>query len=106
MCRRSLRRKERHMSIADRLTQLGITIPQVAPPAGSYVPALRSGHWVYTAGQIPFVDGALPATGKVGAQVTAEDAEGYARICAINALAAVATVVELDQVVRVVKVTG
>jgi len=95
-------------TIADRLTELGITMPrQAAAPAGVYVPAVISGNHVYTAGQLPFVDGALPATGKVGAEITPEDAAHYARLSAINALAAVAAVLgSLDRVTRVVKVVG
>lgn len=94
------------MSIADRLTELGIDLPQVAAPAGSYVPAVRTGTLIFTAGQVPFVDGKLPATGKVGAEISASDAKDYARICAINALAAIGSLVSLDDVVRVVKVVG
>jgi len=95
-------------TIADRLTELGITMPrQAAAPAGVYVPAVISGNHVYTAGQLPFVDGVLPATGKVGAEITPEDAAAYARLSAINALAAVAAVLgSLDRVTRVVKVVG
>ncbi len=94
------------MSIANRLTELGISLPAPATPAGSYVPAVRTGNLIFTAGQVPFVDGTLPATGKVGGEISAEEAKGYARICAINALAAIASLVELDAVVRVVKVLG
>ena len=95
-------------TIDERLAQLGISIPrQAAAPAGAYVPAVISGTYVYTAGQLPFVEGALPQTGKVGSQVSADDAHGLARQCAINALAAVAAVLgSLDRVTRVVKVTG
>jgi enamine deaminase RidA (YjgF/YER057c/UK114 family) len=86
-----------------RLAELGITLPAVAAPAGSYVPARRAGSLVFTAGQVPFVDGKLAATGKVGAEVTAEDAQGIARICALNALAAVDALVGLDAVTGVIK---
>lgn len=93
--------------IASRLAELGITLPEVAAPAGAYAPAVRSGRYVYTAGQVPFVDGKLPLTGKVGAEVTAEEAKKLARTCALNALAAVSSVAGgLERVVRVVKVTG
>lgn len=94
--------------IDDRLAALGIEIPhQAAAPAGTYVPAVISGGYVYTAGQLPFVAGSLPATGKVGAEVTADDAHEYARIAAINALAAIAALIgSLDRVTRVVKVVG
>ena len=95
-------------AIDDRLTELGIQIPhQAAAPAGTYIPAVVSGNYVYTAGQLPFVDGTLPATGKVGAEITADDAHDYARTAAVNALAAVAAVIgSLDRVTRVVKVVG
>jgi enamine deaminase RidA (YjgF/YER057c/UK114 family) len=90
-----------------RLAELGITLPEVATPAGAYVPAVRSGRYVYTAGQVPLVDGTLPLTGKVGAEVTPEEAKALARTCALNALAAVNSVAGgLERVVRVVKVTG
>ena len=94
------------MSWLDRLTELSIELPPVAAPAGSYVPAVRAGTLVYTAGQVPFVNGQLPATGKVGAQISLEEAQHYARICALNALAAVHSLVGIDSVARVVKVTG
>ncbi len=95
------------MTVADRLAELGITLPTVVAPAGAYVPAVVSGSLVFTAGQLPMVDGALPATGKVGAEVAADDAKAYARTCALNALAATASVIgSLDRVVRVVKVVG
>ena len=90
-----------------RLAELGISIPQLAKPVAAYVPAVVTGHLVHTAGQLPFVDGALPATGKVGAEVSAEDAAGYARTCVLNALAAAQSVIgSLDRVTRIVKVTG
>lgn len=88
-----------------RLAELGITLPEVAAPVASYVPAVETATTVYTAGQLPFVNGELPATGKVGAEVSAEEAAGLARQAALNALAAVNSVVPLDKV-RVVKVTG
>ena len=93
--------------IAERLAELGIELPAVATPAGAYVPAVVEGHLVFTAGQIPFVDGALPATGKVGAEVEPEVAKDLARVCALTALAALADVIgSLDRVTRIVKVTG
>jgi len=94
--------------IEARLTELGIAIPHRSPsPAGAYVPAVASGNLVFTAGQLPFVDGALPVVGKVGADVSAEDAKECARTAALNALSAVAEVVgSLDRVVRIVKVVG
>ncbi|SCK47375.1 RidA family protein [Streptomyces sp. WMMB 322] len=93
--------------VDSRLAELGITLPEVATPAGAYVPAVRSGRYVYTAGQVPLVEGKLPVTGKVGAEVTQEEAKDLARTCALNALAAVASVAGgLERVARVVKVTG
>ncbi|MEO7126785.1 MAG: RidA family protein [Nakamurella sp.] len=94
------------MSIKTTLSDLGVTLPTPAAPAGSYLAAVRTGNLIFTAGQLPFVDGKLMATGKVGAEVSPADAAAMARVCAINALAAVATVVSLDDVVRVVKVVG
>jgi enamine deaminase RidA (YjgF/YER057c/UK114 family) len=95
------------MSAEARLAELGLTLPEVAAPVASYVPAVRSGSYVYTSGQLPFVAGALPEAGKVGAGVTPEAATGYARQCALNALAAVKALVgSLDDVARVVKVVG
>lgn len=89
--------------VAQRLAELGVTVPSVVPPVASYVPAVRTGNLVHTAGQLPMRDGALIATGKVGAGVTPETAADCARQCALNALAAVASVVDLEQVTRVVK---
>ncbi|WP_204162057.1 MULTISPECIES: RidA family protein [unclassified Rathayibacter] len=93
--------------IAERLAELGIELPAVATPAGAYVPAVVTGSLVFTAGQVPFVDGALPATGKVGDGVSPEVAKDLARVCALNALAAVAEVLgSLDRVTQIVKMTG
>ena len=91
--------------IAARLAELGLSLPAVAAPAGAYVPALRSGNHIYTAGQLPYLDGELPETGKVGAGVTASRAKELAGICAVNALAAIAELVDLDTV-RMVKLGG
>jgi len=89
-----------------RLAELGITLPPVATPAGAYVPARRSGSLVFSSGQLPLVDGKLPATGKVGAEVDVDAAYRMARTCALNALAAVHALVGLDAVTGVVKVVG
>jgi enamine deaminase RidA (YjgF/YER057c/UK114 family) len=89
-----------------RLADLGLELPAVVPPVAAYVPAVRTGNHVYVSGQVPMVAGKLAATGQVGAEVSAEDAKGLARICALNGLAAVHALVGLDQVVRVVKVVG
>jgi enamine deaminase RidA (YjgF/YER057c/UK114 family) len=90
-----------------KLAELGLTLPQVVPPLAAYQPAVISGAYVYTAGQLPMVEGKLPVTGKVGGEVTPEEAKELARTCALNALAAVKSVVgDLDRVARVVKVVG
>ena len=90
-----------------RLAELGRTLPGVAAPVAVYVPAVRSGSYVFTSGQLPMVDGSLAATGKVGAEVSAEDAKQLAATCALNALAAVkAEIGDLDRVRRIVKVVG
>lgn len=94
------------MSWSDRLRELGIALPPVVPPVAAYVPAVRTGSLVYTAGQVPIVDGKLAATGKVGADVRPERAKELARICGLNALAAVDALVGIDAVIRVVKVVG
>jgi enamine deaminase RidA (YjgF/YER057c/UK114 family) len=90
----------------DRLAELGLELPLVAAPLASYVPAVQSGRQVYISGQLPFVDGALLATGKVGAEVSPERANELAAACALNALAAVDGLVGLEAVAKVVKVTG
>jgi enamine deaminase RidA (YjgF/YER057c/UK114 family) len=92
--------------VLDRLAALGLQLPPVAAPLAAYVPAVRTGAYVYTSGQLPFVDGALPQVGRVGDTVSPEDAKGHARTAALNALAAVHDLVGLDAVVRVVKVVG
>lgn len=89
-----------------RLAELAIELPEVAPPAGVYVPAVRTGNLVYTAGQVPMQSGKLVGTGKVGAEVTPEEGKALARVCALNALAAVNSLVGIDAVTRVVKVVG
>jgi enamine deaminase RidA (YjgF/YER057c/UK114 family) len=98
------------VSIGHRLTELGIVLPAVAAPVAAYVPAVRTGNQVWTSGQLPFVDGVLPVTGKVGegpGLVRPADAAGLARTAALNALAAVAEQAgSLDRVRRVVKVVG
>jgi len=94
------------VTTSERLVELGIELPAVVAPLAAYVPAVRTGNLVYTSGQLPMVDGALPQAGKVGGEVTAEEAKGLARTCALNALAAVHSLVGVDSVLRVVKVVG
>jgi len=93
--------------IDERLAELGLSLPSVAAPVAAYVPAVISGNHVYTSGQLPFIDGALPMTGKVGASVDAEAAKQLARTCVLNGLAAAHSVIgSLDRITRVVKVVG
>ena len=94
------------MSIKEKLSVLGLTLPTAATPVAAYVPAVKSGNLVITAGQLPVVDGKLLKEGKVGSDVTAEDAKELAQLCALNALAAISLVAELDQIERVVRVGG
>jgi enamine deaminase RidA (YjgF/YER057c/UK114 family) len=94
-------------SIDARLAELGITLPPVTKPVAAYVPAVITGNLVYTSGQLPFTDGVLPATGKLGAAVSDETGKALARQCALNALAAVESVIgSLDRITRIVKVVG
>ncbi|MDT5034780.1 MAG: hypothetical protein QOC94_4951 [Actinoplanes sp.] len=89
-----------------KLAELGLTLPEVVPPLAAYVPAVQSGSHVYVSGQLPMVDGKLPYTGKVGAEVTVEQGAELARTCALNALAAIESLVGLGRLVKIVKVTG
>ena len=93
--------------IEARLAELGLSLPAVAAPVAAYVPAVISGDHVYTSGQLPFIDGKLTSTGKVGAEISAEDAKSMAATSAINAIAALKSVIgDLDRVTRIVKVVG
>ncbi|AZI59339.1 RidA family protein [Nakamurella antarctica] len=94
------------MTASAKLAEMGIVLPKVATAAGSYLPTMRTGNLIFTSGQLPFQDGKLAGLGKVGAEVTAEEANGYAKICALNVLAALDAAVGIDNVVRVVKVVG
>jgi enamine deaminase RidA (YjgF/YER057c/UK114 family) len=95
------------VSVAARLAELGLTLPPVAPPVAAYVPAVRVGELVWTSGQLPLVEGSLLEAGVVGSAVTPERAKELARVCVLNALAAVAAQVgSLDRVKRIVKVVG
>jgi len=94
-------------AVEDRLAELGLTVPDVAKPVAAYVPAVRTGNYIFTSGQLPMRDGSLMATGKVGGEVSLEDAAQYAQQCALNAIAAVkAEIGDLDAVKRVVKVVA
>ena len=94
------------MSIKEKLSSLGLTLPTAAAPVAAYVPAVKTGNLVFTAGQLPVVDGQLLLTGKVGIDVTAEDAKKMAEICALNALAAISLVADIDQIEKIVRVGG
>jgi enamine deaminase RidA (YjgF/YER057c/UK114 family) len=95
------------MAASARLAELGIELPEVVPPVASYVPAVQSGVYVYTAGQLPMVNGEMLAVGKVGSSVTEEQARECARACALNAISAVVSVVgDIDRIRRIVKVVG
>ncbi|CAB5240479.1 unannotated protein [freshwater metagenome] len=89
-----------------KLAELGITLPVAALPVAAYVPAVRTGNLVFTAGQLPLVDGAMAGTGKVDGEVTVERAKELAQICALNALAAVALVADINKITKVVRVVG
>jgi enamine deaminase RidA (YjgF/YER057c/UK114 family) len=93
--------------IEARLAELGFPLPAVAKPVAAYVPSVVTGNLCFTSGQLPFVDGALPKAGKVGRDLTAEEAKDLARLCALNALAALKlSIGDLDRVTRIVKVVG
>ena len=94
------------MGFHARLRELGYELPGVAKPLASYVPAVRVGNQVWTSGQLPLLEGTLPLTGKVGAEITTEQAQEQARIAALNALAAIDAEVGLDNISRVLKIVG
>jgi len=94
------------MSIQAKLAELGLTLPPAAAPVAAYVPAVRTGNLVFTAGQLPLVDGKIEFVGKVGSDVTPEQAKDMAQICALNALAAISLVADVDQIERIVRVGG
>lgn len=89
-----------------KLAELGYELPEVVPPVASYVPAVQSGSHVYVSGQLPMAEGKLLATGKVGAGVSAEQGKDLAQRCALNAMAAIDSLVGLENVVKIVKLTG
>jgi len=94
-------------AVADRLAAAGLVIPPVVTPLAAYVPAVRSGSWIFTAGQVPIVNGEVVMTGRLGAELSIEQGYDLARICGLNALAAIASVEpDLDRIARVVKVVG
>ena len=94
------------MSVKEKLAEIGLTLPVAAAPVAAYVPAVKTGNLVFTAGQLPIVDGKVVNTGKVGAEVTPEQAKDMAQICALNALAAISLVADIDQIERIIRVGG
>ena len=94
------------MSLKEKIESLGLTLPVAALPIAAYVPAVKTGNLVFVAGQLPLVDGKIVKEGKVGKEVTPEEAKEMAQVCALNALAAVALVTDLDQIEKVVRVGG
>jgi enamine deaminase RidA (YjgF/YER057c/UK114 family) len=94
------------VSVKEKLAALGLTLPTAAAPVAAYVPAVKTGNLVFIAGQLPLIDGKLVLTGKVGSDVTAEDAKRMAEICALNALAAFSLVADIDEIEKIVKVGG
>ena len=94
------------MSVKEKLAALGLTLPTAAAPVAAYVPAVKTGNLVFTSGQLPVVDGKLVQQGKVGSDVTPEDAKKMAEICALNALAAISLVADIDQIEKIVRVGG
>jgi enamine deaminase RidA (YjgF/YER057c/UK114 family) len=94
------------MSIKEKLESLGLTLPVAALPVAAYVPAVKTGNLVFVAGQLPLVDGKIVKEGKVGKEVTPEDAKDMAEICALNALAAISLVADIDQIEKIVRVGG
>ena len=94
------------MSIKEKIESLGLTLPVAALPVAAYVPAVRTGNLVFVAGQLPLVDGKIVKEGKVGKEVTPEEAKEMAQVCALNALAAINLVADIDQIERIVRVGG
>jgi enamine deaminase RidA (YjgF/YER057c/UK114 family) len=94
------------MSIKAKIESLGLTLPVAALPVAAYVPAVKTGNLVFVAGQLPLVDGKIVKEGKVGKEVTPEEAKEMAQVCALNALAAIALVADIDQIERIVRVGG
>jgi len=94
------------MTIKEKLASFGLILPETVVPVAAYVPAVKTGNLVFTAGQLPVVDGNLVLTGKVGSDVTPEDAKKMAEICALNAIAAISLVADIDQIEKIVRVGG
>ena len=94
------------MSVRERLKELGLSIPVAAKPVAAYLPASRTGNIIFTAGQLPMRDGSLVKEGKVGQEVTVEEAKNLAQLCALNCLAAVETITRIEKITRIIRVVG
>ena len=94
------------MSLKEKIESLGLTLPVAALPIAAYVPAVKTGNLVFVAGQLPLVDGKIVKEGKVGKEVTPEEAKEMAQVCALNTLAAIALVADIDQIERIIRVGG
>lgn len=94
------------MSLRERLKELGLSIPVAAKPVAAYLPASRTGNLIFTAGQLPMRDGSLVQEGKVGQEVTVEEAKNLAQLCALNCLAAVETITPIEKITRIIRVVG
>lgn len=94
------------MTVRERLQELGLSVPIAAKPVAAYVPAVRTGSLIFTAGQLPLQDGQMVATGKVGLEVDVDQAKKLAEICALNCLAAVETIVPIEKISRIIRVVG
>jgi len=94
------------MNVRRKLEEMGLSVPVASIPLAAYLPAVRTGNLIFTAGQLPLIDGQIVATGKVGREVTAENGKRLAEVCALNCLAAVETLVPIEKIVRVVRVVG
>jgi enamine deaminase RidA (YjgF/YER057c/UK114 family) len=94
------------MSVRTKLEEMGLSVPVASIPLAAYLPAVRTGNLIFTAGQLPLINGKIVSTGKVGREVTAEDGKRLAEVCALNCLAAVETLVPIEKIIRVVRVVG
>jgi enamine deaminase RidA (YjgF/YER057c/UK114 family) len=94
------------MNVRTKLEEMGLSVPVASIPLAAYLPAVRTGNLIFTAGQLPLIDGQIVATGKVGREVTAEDGKRLAEVCALNCLAAVETIVPLEKISQIIRVVG
>jgi len=94
------------VSVRERLKELGLSVPLTAKPVAAYLPASRTGNLIFTAGQLPMRDGSLVKEGKVGHEVTVEEAKDLAQLCALNCLAAVETITPIEKITRIIRVVG